>query len=119
MSSNLIEGSLGWSITQGVKAETEADTAAYNVAAQAENIEDLLMTSYSLSDLNSKVGKDFKKAYEDVIGKELAADAKIEGVQQALQVKLQRAMAALQAFSQTLKDRFQASMEILRNSRTS
>ena len=108
-----VAGTIGNLLSKGGQDEATAMALGNKV----DNIETLLDLAYGSDSIeNLMKTEQGRKAVEAVYGTSgLSAGATIDGLRNALNTKLQRAMAALQGFMQMIKARFDIMKEGIRN----
>ncbi len=111
-------GGIAGTIDSLIRKGGQDESSAMKLGNNLDNIESLLDLAYSSDSLENLLAtKDGQKLVDSVYGKGYTfdKDAKIEGLRNALNTKLQRAMASLQGFMQMIKARFDIMKEGIRN----
>jgi len=109
-----LAGTIGTLIGKGGQDEA----SAMKLGNQVDNIESLLDLAYSADSIENLLATGKGQQLVDAVygqGHKFAAGATLEGLRNALNTKLQRAMTALQGFMQMIKARFDLMKEGIRN----
>lgn len=96
-----VETSMSSQITNMIRNDSDHEKAAFRLANQVENQESLLMKLYAAPEFSTKEAE--QKFLKD---NGLAKYGTLEGARQAIQIKYQRTVKAMEFFLQLMKNRF-------------